>query len=87
MKLKLASIDGVRKEFIERTDTAEEAMNVIRDELYYHQPKDVARYTGLALGTIYAIRSGRTLWPRPHTFFTLIRFLDLEMYLKKKGEP
>ena len=59
----------------------EHVMNDIRLRLYYYDAKFIAEKTGLSLAAIYHTRSGRTKWPRSHTFFALIKFLDLEMHL------
>jgi hypothetical protein len=60
----------------------EEIMNLVRDKLYeYGDPKILAEVSGLNVGTIYAIRSGRTVWPRPNTLFTLLPLLGLKFEL------
>ena len=88
MNIKLAAVNGrsIQSSYAERTDTAEQAMSIIRDQLYAHHPKDVADATGLSLGAIYAIRRNATKWPRPNTFFSLIHYLDLEMFLQKRTQ-
>lgn len=63
---------------------AAQAMDVLRREMYGWYYKDLAVEVGVSPSCIMAIRSGRTAWPRAHTFFGLIRVLDLEMRLEKK---
>ena len=65
-----------------RIKQSHQAMFVLRHRLHGQRPKDIAKATGLSVGTIYAIRCGRTAWPRPKTFFTLLDYFGLELYLK-----
>lgn len=60
---------------------AEAAMNVIRHAMYPHDPEDLARKCAVSKSCIYAIRSGRTKWPRHSTFFQLLYVLDLQMII------
>jgi DNA-binding phage protein len=60
-------------------------MNVIRDSLYAHGDMiELAQEVGLSASTLFAIRSGRTKWPRHNTIFSLINALGLEMVLQKR---
>lgn len=65
------------------TPGAQEAMSVLRLEMYNWHHEYLAEQVGVSVSCIMAIRSGRTKWPRPHTFFGLLRVLGLAMYLKK----
>lgn len=71
--------------YFKKLTNADAAMNVLRLEMYKHDYKALAEKVGVSKGCIMAIRSGRTKWPRPNTFFGLLRELDLEMYLVPKG--
>lgn len=67
-------------------DSREAVMDLIRAELYAY-PMDyasLAREIGIREGTLYAVRSGRTKWPQPHTFFGLVKALGLEVQLRKR---
>lgn len=64
---------------------AEEAMIVVRNAIYEHgDPELLANRIGVSVSCIFAIRSGRTKWPRSHTFFGLLSALDLEMSLRQR---
>lgn len=61
-----------------------EIMDVVRDELYASGDlKPIAEGLGLSVGTLYAIRSGRTQWPRHTTLFSLLPALGLGLYVRK----
>lgn len=64
---------------------AETAMNVIRLAMYPYDAHTMARRCDVSVSCIYAIRSGRTKWPRHATFFMLLHVLDLEMLIVHKG--
>ena len=64
---------------------AEDAMTVIRTAIYNHgDPEQLANYIGVSKSCIFAIRAGRTKWPRQTTFFALLNALDLEMVLRPR---
>lgn len=66
---------------------AEDAMTVIRNAIYDHgDPELLANRIGVSVSCIFAIRSGRTKWPRAHTFFGLLSVLELEMVIKRRSE-
>lgn len=65
--------------------SAEEAMQVLRMEIYKWDHKKLAEAVGVSSSCIMAIRSGRTQWPRPKTFFGLLEALDLDMLLVKRS--
>lgn len=69
-----------------RTQTAYEFMSDVRSALYeYSDMVMLANRTGLSEGTLYAIRSGRTQWPRWTTLQRLLTPLGLEITLKRVG--
>lgn len=70
--------DGVRD--------ADEAMSVVRSHMYGHDPELLAKRVGVSKSCIWAIRSGRTKWPRSGTFFALLIVLDLEMVIRPRGQ-
>lgn len=63
---------------------SDDAMNVIRLEMYKHDLAGLADIIGVTESCLYSIRSGRTIWPRPKTFFGLVNALGLRMYLVKE---
>lgn len=63
---------------------ADAVMNVLRREMYEWGYKELAKEVGVSPACIMAIRSGRTKWPRPKTFFGLLEALDLELLVKKR---
>lgn len=59
-------------------------MDALRDALYQHD--DIERLSnriGVHKSTLWAIRSGRTKWPRHTTMLTLIHALGFELWLMK----
>ena len=65
---------------------AEEAMQVVRNAMYPYDVVELARRVDVSKSCIWAIRSGRTKWPRPATFFMLLHVLDLEMIIRPRGQ-
>ena len=63
---------------------ADEAMNVLRVAMHTWDYKDLAKHVGVSNSCIMSVRSGRTKWPRPHTFFGLLEALELEMHLVQR---
>ena len=66
-----------------RIQCSEDAMNILRWEMHSIHPDDLGEMVGVSSSTIRSIRSGRTKWPRPATFFGLLRALNLRMELNK----
>jgi hypothetical protein len=64
---------------------AEAAMTVIRNAMYGHDVQMMAIRCGVSASCIFAIRSGRTKWPRSTTFFSLLYYLDLEMIIQPRS--
>ena len=67
-------------------DSREALMDVIRHELHDFDSKElkiVASQSDVTVSTLYAIRSGRTMWPRHKTFFNLINALGLQVELRR----
>lgn len=69
--------------YVHRIKNAESAMNTLRTEMYGHDIEHMAAVVDVSVACLYSIRSGRTKWPRPKTFFGLINYLNLEMHLVK----
>lgn len=66
---------------------AEDAMTVIRNAIYEHGDAELlANRIGVSVSCIFAIRAGRTKWPRSHTFFGLLAVLDLEMIIRRRED-
>lgn len=66
--------------------TREEMMNLMRDALYdFGDMELLSNRTGLSMGTLYAIRRGKTKWPRWTTFETLMEPLGLRLELRRYG--
>lgn len=66
-------------------DTAEALTVRLRREMYHYDPKDLAEAAGVTVGTIYAIRSGRTKWPRGTTLFPILRAMGYVLVLRKSN--
>lgn len=62
---------------------ADQVMRKIRLELYSWDTMSVARQVGVTTGCIYAIRRGKTKWPRGDTFFALCKVLGFQIILRK----
>lgn len=79
----LNTVTPLRRSYRTQLKGAEAAMSTIRWEMHNHYPRDLADEVGCSVSCIYAIRSGRTKWPRHHTFFRLCDYLGLKLYLEK----
>lgn len=75
-----------RPKYAKRLNNEDEALTVLRLAMYTYDTTKLAKTVGVSAGCIYAIQSGRTKWPRPNTFFGLLRALDLEMHLIPRGK-
>jgi predicted transcriptional regulator len=66
-------------------DNSEEVMQKLRDMLYETELSfdQIAKDVGVSVSTLYAIRSGRTKWPRPNTMFGILEYLKAKMALVK----
>lgn len=64
---------------------ADDAMNVLRRKMYDFDVGELAEKADISRACVMAIRSGRTKWPRPKTFFNLLKVLDLKMLLVDKN--
>lgn len=87
-KLNILPFDAKAKakpKYAKRLDNEDAAMNVLRLAMYAYDTSDLSKKVGVSQSCIYAIQSGRTKWPRPNTFFGLLRTLDLEMHLIPRG--
>lgn len=71
----------------QRIAVSEDAMNILRLEMYNIHPADLAAQVGVSVSCINAIRSGRTKWPRPNTFFLLLERFQLELLIRKRTSP
>lgn len=58
-----------------------DVMNVLRLRMYEHDVADLCEHMGVSKSCVYAIRSGRTKWPRGKTLFALMDALRIEMRL------
>jgi transcriptional regulator with XRE-family HTH domain len=63
--------------------SGEQIMDAVRDELDGEPVATLAVRTGLSKSTIYAIRRGKTRWPRDYTLFALTYDLGLEVRVVK----
>jgi hypothetical protein len=62
----------------------EALMDALRDALYAEEDIErLANRIGVHKSTLFAIRSGRTKWPRHTTMLTLIHVLGFELWLVK----
>lgn len=67
-----------------RVSNSEALMSAIRDDLALRDLKMIANRVGVHVSTLYAIRSGRTKWPRHTTMLILIDTLGFELWLIKE---
>lgn len=67
----------------DRDQQARDVLNRIRLECYEWHAQDLAEAADVSVGTIYAFRSGRTVWPRPRTLFPLLEALGYRIRLEK----
>lgn len=58
-------------------------MHEVRSEMYKYEPWWLAGVTGVSLSTVYAIRSGRTKWPRWNTLLPLLRAMRMEITVRR----
>lgn len=56
-------------------------MDVLRRDLYNQDLETLSIRIGVSTSCLYAIRSGRTKWPRHTTLLTLIHVLGYELWL------
>ena len=56
-------------------------MDVLRRDLYNQDLVTLSIRIGVSASCLYAIRSGRTKWPRHTTLLTLIHVLGYELWL------
>jgi hypothetical protein len=61
----------------------EALMDALRKDLYERDLVALANYVGVSASALYAIRAGRTKWPRHATLLTLIHVLKYELWLRK----
>lgn len=67
--------------YTSRVRNADETMNKLRLEMYAEDLHDMAEEIEVSYSCLVAIRSGRTKWPRPKTFWGIIGYLGLEVHL------
>lgn len=67
----------------------EDVMEDIRWRMHDFDAADIAALAGVSRSCIYAIRRGKTKWPRGTTLFPLLRALDIELVLvdRKTKQP
>lgn len=71
-----------RDDYYYRIDSAGAILQHVRLRMYDWSASDLAATCGISTSCVYRIRGGRTKWPRQATFFTLLRVLDLELYVR-----
>lgn len=59
-------------------------MDVLRRDLYNQDLEMLSVRIGVSVSCLYAIRSGRTKWPRHTTLLTLIHVLGYELWLVRE---
>jgi transcriptional regulator with XRE-family HTH domain len=62
----------------------EEIMSMVRDALHNVRIYELSKRVGLSQSTIYAIRRGKTRWPRDYTLFAITYDLGMEIVVKKR---
>lgn len=78
---KLHTTKIVAPAYTARLRNAESVMNTLRDRMHGMHYRDLAEKVGVSASTIMAVRSGRTKWPRPNTFFSLLDVLHLDLMI------
>lgn len=63
-----------------------ELVEALRKDLYGVDVEMIANRVGLSKSAIYAIRSGRTKWPRETTMLTLAHILGYSLWLMRDNE-
>jgi hypothetical protein len=82
-----ADLQGVRRaperkyHYTSRIKSAEDTMNKLRIEMYGCDMHHMAQSIDVSYSCLMSIRSGRTIWPRPKTFWGIIDYLGLEVHL------
>lgn len=66
-----------------RVTDREALMEVVSRDLYEWDVEMLANRVGVSKSALYAIRSGRTRWPRHATLLTLIHVLGYSLWLEK----
>ncbi|MAD98744.1 MAG: hypothetical protein CMB99_15580 [Flavobacteriaceae bacterium] len=64
----------------------EKALEFLREarlECYHYDVEEMSFDLGLSPSTIYAFRSGRTIWPRPRTLFKILDYIGYEITITK----
>lgn len=61
-----------------------ELMGIVRDAMSGEDVRQMARLTQVSPTALYAIRRGKTKWPRDYTLFALGVALDLEIQVKRR---
>lgn len=56
-------------------------MNIVRDRMHDWDVKALSIRSGLSTAALYALRSGRTRWPRDTSLRALLPLLGLELRL------
>jgi hypothetical protein len=59
-------------------------MDAVRDALDGEPVATLSKRIGISDSTIYAIRRGKTKWPRDYTLFALMLDLGLETHVTRK---
>lgn len=80
----VVKLEDQRKPSYTRIKNGEAAMTELRKRMYGEDLHTMANYVGVSVSCLYAIRAGRTKWPRETTIFCLMEALDLEMYFRSK---
>jgi DNA-binding XRE family transcriptional regulator len=61
----------------------DEAMNLLRLDMHNMDAGLLATRIGVSVSCIYAIRSGRTKWPRHETMFAICRVLGWQIIMRR----
>ena len=66
---------------LRRSRVPEDVMNRIRRRMYLYDASDLADIAGVSARTIYAVRSGRSKWPRGTTLFPILEAIGFDLVL------
>lgn len=59
-------------------------MAVVRDALHGEDVYRLSKRIGVSTSAIYAIRRGKTRWPRDYTLFAINLDLGIEIFARRK---
>ena len=59
-------------------------MAVVRDAMHTESVRSLARDAGVSPSALYAIRRGKTRWPRDYTLFALTTLTGIRIHVTRR---